>query len=110
MVGRLFRDRRDAGRILADLLAPYRERRDVIVLALPRGGVPVAYAVATAVSEAAPEAVAIRSELAQLRRQRGQPARLVVWAHNSHVGDERASERANIGDGEVPETFPHAVR
>jgi hypothetical protein len=64
----------------------------------------------TAISKAAPEAVAIRSELAQLRRQRGEPARLVVWAHNSHVGDERATERANIGDGEVPETFPHAVR
>src|SRR6266478_4547378 len=42
----LFRDRRDAGRLLADKLAAYANRPDVIVLALPRGGVPVAYEVA----------------------------------------------------------------
>jgi predicted phosphoribosyltransferase len=40
-----FRDRRDAGRILAERLAGYREYRPV-VFALPRGGVPVAYEVA----------------------------------------------------------------
>jgi erythromycin esterase-like protein/predicted phosphoribosyltransferase len=45
---RLFRDRREAGRVLAGLLEHYRDRPDVIVLALPRGGVPVAYEVATA--------------------------------------------------------------
>jgi putative phosphoribosyl transferase len=41
-----FRDRRDAGRILAQKLLAYTNRPDVIVLALPRGGVPVAYEVA----------------------------------------------------------------
>jgi predicted phosphoribosyltransferase len=41
-----FRDRRDAGMILANNLAQYKDRPDVIVLALPRGGVPVAYEVA----------------------------------------------------------------
>jgi putative phosphoribosyl transferase len=41
-----FRDRRDAGRILAQKLLAYANRPDVIVLALPRGGVPVAYEVA----------------------------------------------------------------
>jgi erythromycin esterase-like protein/predicted phosphoribosyltransferase len=45
---RAFRDRRDAGRALARLLKRYRGRDDVVVLALPRGGVPVAYEVATA--------------------------------------------------------------
>jgi putative phosphoribosyl transferase len=45
-----FRDRRDAGRCLADLLRHYRGHPDVIVLALPRGGVPVAYEVADALS------------------------------------------------------------
>ena len=45
---RLFRDRREAGRILAGLLEHYRGNDDVVVLALPRGGVPVAYEVATA--------------------------------------------------------------
>jgi predicted phosphoribosyltransferase len=45
-----FRDRRDAGRILAQDLAAYAERSDVVVVALPRGGVPVAYEVALALS------------------------------------------------------------
>lgn len=44
----LFRDRRDAGRKLAQQLTDYVGRNDVIVLALPRGGVPVAYEVALA--------------------------------------------------------------
>ena len=44
----LFRDRREAGRQLAAKLAKYAGRPDVIVLALPRGGVPVAYEVARA--------------------------------------------------------------
>lgn len=45
-----FKDRRDAGRILARKLAAYTGRTDVIVLALPRGGVPVAYEVALALN------------------------------------------------------------
>jgi putative phosphoribosyl transferase len=44
-----FLDRRDAGRVLASRLAKYANRDDVIVLALPRGGVPVAYEVASAI-------------------------------------------------------------
>ncbi|WP_257451527.1 phosphoribosyltransferase [Archangium lipolyticum] len=40
-----FRDRRDAGRQLADLLTGYRDESP-LVLGLPRGGVPVAYEVA----------------------------------------------------------------
>jgi putative phosphoribosyl transferase len=43
-----FTDRRHAGRVLASALGKYRGRTDVIVLALPRGGVPVAYEVAHA--------------------------------------------------------------
>lgn len=42
----IFRDRTDAGRELATLLTRYADRTDVLVLALPRGGVPVAYEVA----------------------------------------------------------------
>src|SRR3954464_8513321 len=43
-----FRDRFDAGQQLAAHLTQYRDRPDVIVLGLPRGGVPVAAEVATA--------------------------------------------------------------
>ncbi len=42
----LFRDRRDAGRALARRLSSYAGRADVTVLALPRGGVPVASEIA----------------------------------------------------------------
>jgi len=45
---RHFRDRREAGRLLAPLLRKYAGRSDVVVLALPRGGVPVGYEVAAA--------------------------------------------------------------
>jgi len=43
-----FRDRREAGQLLAARLTTYADRSDVLVLGLPRGGVPVAYKVARA--------------------------------------------------------------
>ena len=43
-----FHNRVDAGRSLAATLAAYAQRSDVIVLALPRGGVPVGFEVARA--------------------------------------------------------------
>ncbi|HZY83781.1 MAG TPA: hypothetical protein VFE78_03055, partial [Gemmataceae bacterium] len=43
-----FVDRREAGRALARRLGDYSGRPDVLVLALPRGGVPVAFEVARA--------------------------------------------------------------
>jgi len=45
---KIFRDRSEAGRELGKSLAGYAGRNDVIVLALPRGGVPVAYEAARA--------------------------------------------------------------
>ena len=45
-----FRDRRDAGRRLTGELSAYSNRSDVVVLGLPRGGVPVAYEVARALN------------------------------------------------------------
>jgi len=45
----LFKDRVDAGKRLATLLKPYAKRPDVIALALPRGGVPVAAEIAHAI-------------------------------------------------------------
>ncbi len=45
-----FRDRNDAGQELATLLKEYANRSDVVVLGLPRGGVPVAHQVANALA------------------------------------------------------------
>jgi putative phosphoribosyl transferase len=43
-----FRDRCEAGRLLAEKLKRFREREDVVVLALPRGGVPIGFEIAMA--------------------------------------------------------------
>jgi predicted phosphoribosyltransferase len=45
---RIFADRAEAGRALADALVAWRGAPDTLVLGLPRGGVPVAYEVARA--------------------------------------------------------------
>lgn len=45
-----FHNRRDAGKLLAECFADLRAREDVIVLALPRGGVPVAAEIAHAIN------------------------------------------------------------
>src|SRR5436190_4880665 len=47
-----FRNRREAGKKLAEELLHYANRSEVIVLALPRGGVPVAYEVSLALNVA----------------------------------------------------------
>ena len=47
---RAFADRREAGRDLARLVAEIDNPHDVVVLALPRGGVPVAYEIAQALN------------------------------------------------------------
>ncbi len=44
----VFRNRKEAGQMLAKQLRAYANREDVIVLGVPRGGVPVAFEVATA--------------------------------------------------------------
>lgn len=45
-----FTDRQEAGTILAEYLKDYANQSNVIILALPRGGVPVAYEIATALA------------------------------------------------------------
>ena len=47
---RIYADRADAGRTLAESLSAWRSAPDTMVLALPRGGVPVAYEVAIALA------------------------------------------------------------
>lgn len=48
MITKFFRDRTEAGKFLAKKLSNYADDPNVVVLALPRGGVPVAYEVAQA--------------------------------------------------------------
>jgi predicted phosphoribosyltransferase len=48
MMPERFRNRNEAGRLLAEKLTTYANSPDVLVLALPRGGLPVAYEVARA--------------------------------------------------------------
>ncbi|HHX45158.1 MAG TPA: phosphoribosyltransferase [Chloroflexi bacterium] len=52
MFNPLFRDRSEAGRVLAERLSDYEGRDDLLVLGLPRGGLPVAYEVARALHAA----------------------------------------------------------
>src|SRR5690348_7264142 len=44
---RIYQDRHEAGRVLADQLMSYRDRPDTLVLGLARGGVPIAAEVAS---------------------------------------------------------------
>jgi putative phosphoribosyl transferase len=44
----MFRDRTETGQLLARKLTSYADRKDTVVLALPRGGVPVAFEIARA--------------------------------------------------------------
>lgn len=45
-----FRDRTDAGQQLAQKLGQYQSQKDTLILALPRGGVPIAYELTTALN------------------------------------------------------------
>jgi len=56
----LFEDRLEAGRLLASRLREFADRPDVVVLALPRGGVPVGYEVARASAPHFPLRLTIR--------------------------------------------------
>ena len=42
----MFKDRREAGRMLAEQLKKYSNKKEVIVLAIPRGGVEIGYEIA----------------------------------------------------------------
>jgi putative phosphoribosyl transferase len=89
-----FRDRTDAGRVLARQLQGYANRPDVVVLALPRGGVPVAYEVARAL--AAPLDVFLVRKLGLPGRE--ELAMGAIAAGGVRVLNERLVQRLEIPD------------
>lgn len=94
---RRFADRATAGRALAALLADYHAARDVVVLALPRGGVPVAFEVARAL-EAPLDLVLVRKlgTPGQEELAMGAIAEGGVLVLNDEVLSELALSRAEI--------------
>ena len=63
----IYRDRTEAGNYLAAQLDHYADRDDVLVLALPRGGVPVAFEVAKAL-RAPLDIFLVRKSVSQVMR------------------------------------------
>src|SRR5688572_26582797 len=94
---RRFKDRTEAGQMLADALHRYADRDNVLVLALPRGGVPVAFEVARALH--APMDVLIVRKLGvpyQPELAMGAVASGRVLVINPHVVDELGISDATI--------------
>lgn len=92
-----YRNRQEAGQILARALSAYTDREDVIVLGLPRGGVPVAFEIAQALH--VPLDVFIVRKL-------GVPghAELAMGAiamGGAHVFNEDIIQELNISQGEI---------
>lgn len=95
-----FADRRDAGRQLAARLALYGDRSDVVVLALPRGGVPVAAEVAGA----------LRAPLdVFLVRKIGVPARPELAMGAIAEGGIRVLDEQLIDDLGIPQALVQQV-
>ena len=124
-----FRNRYEAGRRLAQHLTGYAGRPDVLVLGLPRGGVPVAYEVAKALAapldvflvrklgvpdyeELAMGAVAtggVRVLNDSIARQLGIPADVIDAATAREQEELTRRERLYRGDAPPPEVRDHVV-
>jgi Phosphoribosyl transferase domain len=92
----LFRDRAEAGRLLAAKLTTYVNRPDVIVLGLPRGGVPVAYEVARALG--APLDVFIVRKLGVWLRRTGDGCRRDRWRTRAERSAHQSSKHPKSPD------------
>jgi predicted phosphoribosyltransferase len=95
-----FQDRREAGRTLARRLSQYADRDDTIVLALPRGGVPVAFEVAAMLN--APLDVFVVRKL-------GLPGHEELAMGAIASGGVRVLNEDVVGRGRVPRSVVDAV-
>ena len=101
-----FRDRTEAGRVLAGELDRYAGRDDVVVLALPRGGVPVAREVAKALG--APLDVFVVRKLGVPGHR--ELAMGAVASGGALVLDERLIRSLGITKAEIQETIAAEMR
>ena len=101
----IFADRRDAGRTLADHLSEYAERPDVVVLGLPRGGVPVAFEVAAALS--APLDVLIVRKLGVPGHR--ELAMGAIASGGVRVVNDELVRMLGIGQDDIEETTQHEL-
>lgn len=92
-----YRDRAEAGACLADVLAAYAGRDDMLVLGLPRGGIPVAYEIATALD--APLDVLVVRKLGAP----GQPELAIgaIASGGMRVLNEELVEALGLGEEEI---------
>jgi putative phosphoribosyl transferase len=107
---RRFRDRAEAGRLLAERLSQDAGRDGVVVLGLPRGGVPVAFAVARALG--APLDVFLVRKLGVPGHE--ELAFGAIATGGTRVLNEEVVEpleRTSVWEeeGELPETYPWGV-
>lgn len=98
---RTFQDRREAGRVLAQRLASYRHQSDVLVLGLPRGGVPIAWEVASYLR--APLDVFLVRKLGVPQWQ--ELAMGAVASGGGVVFNEKLMDRLGISDDDMAETL-----
>lgn len=124
-----FRDRSHAGRVLAGALGKYAGRADVLVLGLPRGGVPVAFEVARALGapldvfivrklgvpgqrELAMGAIAsggVRVVNESVVRQLGIPERAIDQVAAEELRELERREKMFRGERAPPEVHGHVV-
>ena len=93
----MFEDRADAGRRLASRLGAYRNRKDVVVLGIPRGGVPVAFEVAATLD--APLDVFVSRKLGVPGQE--ELAFGAVASGGVRILDREITEAVRISDAEV---------
>jgi putative phosphoribosyl transferase len=101
-----YRDRIEAGQVLARHLAPYASRVDTLVLGLPRGGIPVAVEVAAYLNAPLDAFLVRKLALADNPEQ----AIGALAPSGVHVLDEEAIRRAKVSPEELSTMIARETR
>jgi putative phosphoribosyl transferase len=101
-----FSDRKEAGQILAYQLASYANRKDLIVLGIPRGGVPVAFEIAKALK--APLDVFVSRKLGVPGQE--ELAFGAIATGRVRILDAEIVEAAGLGSEEIERIAEHETR